>query len=408
MFQHKINNLFQDCQPGSLDTVNLPILLQTANNSSFCLSEARCAFNRTYRNANFYIEPFTGGFYEYKKQTVRIKNFNMTRNILQRFGDFMQFIDITFESVNETENMEIVRLINDNCTESLIQLHLRNCYGSVLDGLKKPYRKVNKATFSTNLLVEFNVSTSTQTLDQLFPSLKYLDVSITITNDWKFVGNNLPKLRSLSVAFPKLSDPYEPNVESLLDNSPNLTSLAINNGSLWILSAASVRLTNLKLLRIYAISNDNYEGDDIHFEHVTRLYMRIFQNMQRIPEKLVFHKLKIMELDLRFELTDQWIQFFEKQPNQTVEYFYLNAKSIAQKQLATVAKHQPNIMWANINTSTKISPDAIVDFIDRSEHLFVLSLMIFNDSYDIFERNYFDVKLQHNWSILAESTGFVR
>lgn len=384
------------------------ILLRTISNSSECLLEARSAFNRTYKNANFYIEPFTGGFYEYKKQTVRIKNFDMTRNILHTFGDFIQFIDISFGSDNETENQEIVRLINDNCAKSLIQLHLRNCYGSVLSGLKNSYEKVNKVTFSTLLWPEFNASAFNQTLDALFPSLKHLDVAIANANDWTFVGKNLPKLRTLIVALPELSESNQPDVESLFDSSPNVTSLTINNSSLRILSAASERLPNLKLLRIFAISNVGYEGKEINFQNVTRLEMQLLQNSERIPEKLVFQKLKIMELDLRFDLTDSWIQFFQKQPNQTVEYFHLNSKSIAQNQLTAIVEHQPNIIWAHINTAMKIAPDAIVDFINRGKHIFMLGLKISSDSYDVTERRFFEEKLQHNWSILTDATGFIR
>lgn len=362
-----------------------------------CFSEARNSFNRAYSKANFYVAgPFTGGLYEYKKQSVRIKNFHTTRNILQTFGDLIQLIDISFDDINETEGSEIVRYISENGTNSLTQLNLRNCYAAVLNELKKPFSHVKSSIISTNLTSKLSKSGDKLNLSELFPKLKRFDLKICNANDWDFVGDGFPYLKSLTVEFPEVMEFDRIDFERFFKTSPNINSLSISNSSLMILKAASDFLPNLKCLKIFNFSTDNYEGDEIQFKNVSSLHMTSTHDNERIPQNLIFTQLQTLTLRLEYDFTNQWNEFFGNESSKSIEFFDIQANSFTKTQLMVIAENQPNIKWAFVQSKTELSAEAIVCFIEKSKRLFSLS---YTSLTDISQQQLLKEKLQNEWSI---------
>lgn len=388
----------------------MPDLLQAAVNSSSCYTEARNAFILTYRKANFYIEgPLVGknssGIYEFAKQTVRISKFQAIEDTLRIFGDLVHFLDISFSQINETSKKSIIEFINDNCTESLTQLHLKNCDGLTLNEFEKPFYKVKRTSFLSSSNPSNVKSKILIKLDQVFPELRSLNLKIVNVDDWSLIGNEFPNLRNLYIDLPEPTDEIYPDLGSLFKKSQKINSLQINYISLGMLKEANNFLLDLRKLDILVdIFDDSYDGDQIHFSNVTHLHLYSAHNNPQVPAKIVFTQLHELYLNIKESFTDEWIKFFENQQKKTIYVCQLNFGDLNNKQLITIAEKQPNIQWATINpgNATNLTVDAIVTFIEKSKKLSLLEFS--RDSVNVAERAILQDKLSRYWTI---STGKV-
>lgn len=334
---------------------------------------------------------------DYNKQSVRINNFNVTQNVLNLFGDMVQFINISFIDINAVKGNEIGGSITAHAIESLKELHLRNCHGSVLDAMNRPFPNVTIASFSTHSTDRFEIGSNTLKLDRMFPNLQRLHVKIANVDDLKFVGDEFSELRSLIVDLPEPRTLAIADIEFLFRGSSSINTLTIHRSSLKLLKSASRLLSKLKVLRIFDFSNDLYQGNQIQFKNVYHLYITSTRSDAQIPEKLVFHQLRKLSLNLDFGFTDQWIQFFGNQVSKSVEVFEIKANAFTKDQLLAVAEHLPNIKVASIMTEKKVSAETIINFLATSKQLFILQIQM--ALIDVAERKQLYETLQHEWDI---------
>lgn len=353
-------------------------------------------FNLTYSKANFYIEgPFSGGIYEYKKQTVILRSFEATEKTLKLFGDLVQFIQILFSNIDEMDIKEIIGFINNNCTESLTKFHLKNCDRIVLNEFKKPFPHVKKATF---LSVSKNKSQIDIKLNQIFPHVQSLELKIVDFDDWELIGDKFLDLKMLTVELPEPNDSYYPDIGGLFKESRNINSIVINYISLKMLSVASEFLLNLKTLSIVTdILDEPYDGDKIHFSNVTHLVLNYKDNKSKIPEKMVFTELHELDLRINSDFTDEWIEFFKNQQNKIIYKCQLSFRTMTSQQLIAIADSQPNIIMAYIRNTKDLSVDAIIKFLEKCKQLVFLNLkeVLIN----VAERKILQEKLSSNWGI---------
>lgn len=394
-----------DCDDGTLDGINLPDLIILSTISEKCYSEARNAFNRTYSQANFIIEGPFGGSINYIRKTVRIRNLYLTRSILRIFGDLIHFLEISFDNINELVGNEIIGLIQDSCTESLQQIHLKECYGNILNPLKKPLPNVYIATYSTSLSYDLkrNSTGLMFKLSELLPKLVRFHVKLANINDWEMIGDKFPHLRSLNVELPDPVSATQPNVESLFENSRNINSLIIRYSSLKLLKAASTFLNNLNILEISDFAISEYDGEKIRFNNVSHLNILSTCSDDQIPEKLLFNKVQTLTMRLGYEFTDKWIRFFRNLGSKTVEFIDIKSDTVTSKHLIAIADTQPNIKIVTISSRTEISADAIVSFIEKSPELFKLQIEM--GLIDVNDRQMMEDKLQHRWDIMYDYLG---
>lgn len=383
------------CEDGSLDSSQIPTLIQISAISAKCYAEARNAFNRSYSQANFIIEGGTDSILNIRK-TVRIKGMTPVRKVMRIFGDLIHFLDISFTNIFALDGKEIMEMVSDNCTESLSQLHLKECVGNVLSPLIKPFPNVGIATYWTSFGNALGSSGLSMKLNELFPKLQHLQVKIRNVDDWQMVGDRFPYLRSLNVELPEAVS-AQPNIESLFENSPTILSLTIRFSSLKLLKAASIYLNDLSTLQLFDFTVEKYDGDRIQFTNVNSLDIFSSCSDDQIPDRLMFSKLRRLTMHLEFEFTDKWIRFFRNHRGKTVEYFDFYAEALTKKQLLLIAETQPHIRLANIECVKEISADAIIGFIERSSNLFQLQTQM--SLIDVRERNMLDEQLHNEWDI---------
>lgn len=341
--------------------------------------------------------PLNGGILDYSKKTVRIRNFNTIQSVLFTFGDLIQFLDISFEHMDKVLGKQIGGFVTKNCTESLVEFHLRNCYENVLDELTESFGHVNIATFSTHRTDKFEIGLNTLQLSEMFPKLRRLYVRIRTSLDWGLVGDEFPHLRTFSVELPEPDRLTVPNVEKFLKGSPQINSLTLRYTSLRLLKAASQFLSQLNILHILDFSDEHYEGSQIQFRNVSRLNITLTRNNQQIPQKLAFYELRMLSLNLNFDFTNQWIQPFAKKASKSIDLLEIQSTAFRDTHLTTIAAKQPNIKLAFISSDKKVSADAIVQFLEKCHQLSSLHMQI--GLIDMAERQILEERLIEVWNV---------
>lgn len=403
-YELKNDKFPQDCPSGSLDTLDLPALITAASKSALCFIEARSSFKRVYSRSKFYIEgPFVDGtnaVTETNKQLIQIKNLNAALNTMKLFGDMVQYVDVSYSDLSEDEGSSIGEYIVENCATSLIELNLKNCYGTVLNKLQKPFPNINNTIFSTHQVKAFDVAAETLTLDKMYPSLKRLNVNVANVNHWKIVGDKFPHLRALTVVIPRPEYTNFPDIAKLLNESRSINSLALTYSSLDLLRRASQVLPQLKVLQLNEFADNFYEGEKIEFKNVSMVRITSTRKVEsaQVPESLAFKHLQSLSLSLSASgLSDKWINFFEQPKSQSVESLELSLNGVLSNQLTAIARHQPHLNSVVIKSEKTVPSDEIVSFLENSEHLTWLVLQ--SGFIDVAELSILEGRLQPMWLI---------
>lgn len=376
----------------------MPALILSASRSAQCYSEARAAFNRTYSKTNFFIDGTNGGVLDYNKQIVRIQNFNVTQNMLNKFGDMVQFLNISFADMNQVKSSEIVKSITANSSDSLKELYLNHCYGKVLNQMNRPFWNVTIASFTTRY--RFESGSNALKLNKLLPKLKRLHIRVDNIDNLEFVGDQFLELRSLILDIPEQINMPLSAIENLFRASPKINTLTIYRTSLNLLRIANRLLPNLKVLRLFEFSYDYFAGNQIRFKHVIHLHITSTREYKsnRIPYYLVFHQLRKVSLNIDFDFTDDWIYFLDRDDRtNNIEVIDVKTKSITTELMNLFGEHLPNTKVASITSEQKISADAIIGLLNQCKQL--LNLQIQVALMDVAERKHLDESLQHEWDI---------
>lgn len=388
--------LSQECTSGSLDEFDLVTLISKANLSATCYVEARQSFERRFSKSQLFIEgPFDDKPIETTNQYNRIKNLDAALNVMRLFGDLIQYMDISFTNITSENATLISQYIVDNCVNSLIELNLRDCYGSVLSGMQKPFKRVNSTVFSTHPTESFQFGS--MRFNKLYPHLFRLKVNIANLSDWSIVGNEFPHLKLLTVAIPKPKYGKQPDLPSLMNSSRSINTLKLQYSSLEILQYASKMLSDLQILYINEFADDFYEGLPIEFENVINVQIISSVDNAQNPENLAFKNLQSLSLSLSFNMSDLWIQFFKNPNDQTLEFLEISTIAVQSNQLKQIAIYQPNLKWASIKCKQNVPAIEIVNFLENSKHIKLLELQC--GTIDASELSILDGILQQNWHI---------
>lgn len=377
-------------------------LLATATTTAACFVESRNAFKRTYATAKFYLEgPLvekddSGSIIEASKQIVHIRNTDIVSSALQLFGDMIYFVELTFTDIDATNAATISATVMENCANTLIELQLKGCFGTILDSFQKPFPNVNVTAFTTHTSTPLQIGTNTWTLSRLFPNAKQLSVTVANTDYWTVIGDSFPQLKVLSVAHPKPTYASAVDIGKLLNNSRSISSLAVSYSSMAMLETASNALPELNVLQLSEFADDFYTGTDITFQNVSNLRIVTSTNNAQVPEKLHFVGVKALTLSLGYNFTEQWHQFV-RSTSQSVEWLNLKTLAVDADELKTIAHDSSHVKLATISSDKKMPTTEIVNFLEHSpqlEWLVVESALI-----GTAQRNVLEGRLEQSWLI---------
>lgn len=382
--------------------LNLTIEAEKTEN---CRNLARDVFQRKYKETIFTIMgPFVNDVNneiseDDKRSAVILRSFSMFKKVFNVFGNLIQYFKIYFDYIDSAIGQEIVKYINECCTDSLKMLTLEDCKENVLDDLNKTFPNVLESTFSISSSQKLVIRENTQPLNELFPALNQLQIEYTRASDWKKIGYEFPQLKCVHVNLPKLKVaelPDETFVVHLIENSPEIKHFSIKHSSLMLLKEVNEILPQLDNLELHYLAKNysNFCGDTINFENVIGLTVFEDQSDYKIPEKIHFHRLEQLTLNLQPEFTDTWIDFISKQLNQTITTFNLTVGILSNEHLLNIPIILPNLETVVIRCGTDFTAGEIMTFLSKSEHLKNVEMIIQMEKIEVSNLR---SKLQGKW-----------
>lgn len=364
--------------------------------------EGRNAFKRVYDAAKFYLEgPLvssddSGAIIDTNKKNIHIRSVDLAESALKLFGDMIHFIEIAFTVIEAADATKISSTVVENCANSLIELQLNGCHGTILDNFQKSFPNVNATAFSTHTNQAMQIGTNTWTLDHIFPNAKHLSVNIAKLDYWNAIGDSFSQLKVLSLVYPKPTYSSAVDFNKLLNNSRSIRSLTLSYSSLALLETASNTLPELHALELNEFADDFYTGGDIHFQNVTNLRIVTTKNNAQIPEKLHFNGVKALTLSLEYNFTEEWRQFL-RSISQNIEWLNIKALAFSTDELKTIAQDSTHVKLATISCTEKMPITEIVNYLEHSSQL--QWLVIESAVIDSAERNALEGWLENTWLI---------
>lgn len=82
---------------------------------------------------------------------IQIQDFKLTVLTLKHFGSVIEKLKINYSFMNLDQLNRINEIINEYCSESLIEVHLDYCEDHVLSALTKPFTKIQSVTFGMEM-----------------------------------------------------------------------------------------------------------------------------------------------------------------------------------------------------------------------------------------------------------------
>lgn len=152
---------------------------------------------QTERNTPFNMEP---AFSENSdKNHIDIYDFKMSVYILENFGQSISQLEIRNTGISNDHSAAISQLINEHCTESLNHLNLHFIKADTFQHFTAPFKNVKNLILN----IGYNqpqIKSGNLSLNQLFPRLQVLRLSIHAVIDYSFIDCQFPHLEDLLVS----------------------------------------------------------------------------------------------------------------------------------------------------------------------------------------------------------------
>lgn len=328
-----------------------------------------------------------------------VRSFKIFKHLFNAFGNMIQYLKIDFEHIDPIDGQTIVQYVNKNCVKSLVMLTLEDCKASVLDDLNSTFPNIIESTFSSSPSQRLTIKEDVPSLNNLFPKLNQLQIEYTRASDWKLIGDAFPNLKCVHVNLPKTKVeelPDEQFVVNLMQKSTEINHLSIKHSSLKLLKEANDLLPELENLELHYLAKNylDFDGDRINFDNVIGLTVFEDQSEFKIPEKIFFHRLEQLTLNLQPEFSDTWIDFIKVQLNQTIFLLNLTVGVLSSEHLLTIPVVLPNLQTAIIRCGTDFTAGEIVTFLEKSKYLKQADMIIQMEN---LQQEQLKGKLQGKW-----------
>lgn len=289
---------------------------------------------------------------------ILINEIDASIPLLRQFGSVIQRLSIVDRSSRfsiEMDHMKILMdAINDHCTTSLIALDLKNIDENVLEQLTN---LTNVEKFSCRI---DSIAQATPPLNQMFPKLNELALTVMLGDNCSFIDCELPYLKMLFVR--SWTGQCQSHFEGLIRKNPQIEEIDVPFLSPDLLNSINNLLPNLKKLTIEILEMGN---NVIHLNSVKSFNVATFDSL----EAITFSHLKEFRVFYKFERLEDLIHFLQK--NMQLERLtllgYANVRDSATL-FERLELELPNLIEITIN-EIKHSINMIVNFIQNHTKL---------------------------------------
>lgn len=247
-------------------------------------------------------------FYEDDIDAIKIKNMHVAFNALKYFGKFIRKLKINTENADAKQSKVISKLLNNYCTESLVELSFRIDRGEMM--FTNTFENVKHISFERNLPI---MERGMLPMNQTFPALRTLSISLWAANS-DYLYSEFPLLEHLKLDFREWD-----NIKFVFE----LFKLNRHVRSVELLYAKSTHLllANMILRQLEHISLGAFGLTDgvMIFPFVRKFTMT---DILSSPINLMFVRLQRLEIHFCPVRFGDWMEFLQDHPE--IIQFHLN------------------------------------------------------------------------------------
>lgn len=330
---------------------------------------------------------------------IQVFDMQTATEMLKQYGHLIQKLKIGSKNsleINLSFREAIIKLIDEKCTKTLIELNLeQNYFPNLLANFTRPFDKLEILTLNS-LCIHF--SNNHLELGDLFPVLRRLNVIADVLRNTKLKSMKIPSLKHLNIG--ALSNIY-PNVEKsmtlkIIKANPQIDSLALRGVSAKLLQDVSNEMAKPgRKLEILQITNfcDGSEFIDegfepkayqFHFEHVK--IFRISGNflLQSIPSNLTFGDC-LEEFEVESNPNDgKYIDFVENNKNLKI-FRTIGDDSLTNHDILRLSRANLSLIDVTLICGQEIEYKNIIELMENNKQLQKLQLSIIDEDFYIQE-----------------------
>lgn len=359
-----------DCQLTILDNLNLTELISIAEINQYFKILASDVFRRKYskRTASIYL-PYVKCKEMYEPETneyFQIAHVEVAAKMLKYFGHLIQSLSVQIFSGITAENELIKKFINLYCSETLIEIDIRNYQSpNVFESMTKPFKMVQKVS----LHGKFDQLNNSKLISgEIFPALRQLTTALSVKlNDINIIGH-FQHLERVIADFTTYENEEVCIAEykRLITMNPQIRSLSLIHSTQELLKFSAENLDRLETLELeYYEGRHQDESIAIHFKNVK--HFKIIGISINIPNKISFGRLIEFETGGFPKSCWKWIDFVEEYKN--LEKFRLNDCLLRNQDVLRLAQAELNADEILFQCDWNINIRSIAKLIENSKHL---------------------------------------
>lgn len=323
---------------------------------------------------------------------IEVYDFKFTLMLLKRYGNVIRRISVENHRMSDDRSDQITIAINKYCSASLNKLNLGFIKQNTMDKLTQPFQMVEDFSFEVSLE---KISQKTLPLNETFPNLRRLTVSLYQNLNYKFIDCQMPHLERLkAVATMELgAQPRYDLIERVIRKNPQIRSVELMQFRPGFMKTLNQLLPQLESL---TTSGFDVGTEVIHFENVRNAkYLDMLDGSAR---QITFGKLESLQINYFNHQLDAWCEFFRRHRNLSRLHIYENQQgNYLSDQLEQLTVDLTNLTKISLESATVISEDSVVGLLRSHASLqqIQVTMRYFNDSY----KDNLGMKLMDDWEI---------
>lgn len=280
---------------------------------------------------------------------------------------------MNFKQIDIIQCRDIVRNIDNKVSKTLINLILDGCHGNLLNEFRHKFLKVTRLSFSTVESQKLQITSKTRGMYEVFPKLASLIIRYTKASDWAYLDGQFPKLNSLDVEFQyiKEKDNFdETNLAYFLKLNPNTSRLRLQNVDLNCLKKITEASSTIDYLELDLLTDasQDYKGNNIYMDSVKELAFDSYF-VKGVPKKIFFNHLIKFSFDITPTLTDNWLEFFDKNINKRLKILTLFTNTLTIEQFLKIPDKLPHLIQLDFECASEFTANGIKQFLKKFKFL---------------------------------------
>lgn len=316
------------------------------------------------------------------KKIIEINDFDTILATLRHFGKYIESLQIIFANADSYEAKMISKFINDNCSESSVEIELDISKGNALKYIPQPFKRVQNVHFLNKLP---KMSHSVVQMNETFPSLRVLSLS-HLDTEIDYLNCFLPHLEHVQIVRGKVSGDHV--IFNLFAKNPHIKSISLFKYWPTFLNDFTAIAPQLEHITLWSCKSP------IRHDKATKL--SITDNAVS-PNNVIMPKLQDLEMyfDSDFYENDEWLDFLDT--HQNIKRLVLQSKNLNDNQFQDLTGMLSNLeeMLVVSTNMRLLRVETIVELLKKHGKLMRFNLNTIR-KYDI---EVFRNEFQNEWKI---------